>query len=220
MRVTRVPAGGPSIPLRRAFLMQGGAVGLVALLDWIHPFELEACQTPITGAGWPSTNGWEHRTLMHFLNAVVPGDHGRPLFSGDSHPLRSGGDTSAGAYSSCALDVLYDPYYGVAGSNSRDLATALDWTVRLQGSATYFYKASQTAQLAAIDLLTELIFVGSGFQGAASLGFGAAVGALKNDSFTRVIGWPGPNGGYYDLAKHPLATWSQPQRLTTDGNMP
>jgi hypothetical protein len=35
-----------------------------------------------------------------------------------------------------------------------------------------------------------------------------------------LLGWPGPNGGYWSGSRHPLWRWLQPTRLTTDGNLP
>ncbi len=207
---------------RRRFLKNTAAAagGATLLATMGFPRVVDACDVPITGSSWPSVDGWEHRTIMHYLNAVFPGNEGQPLFSGDSYPLKSGGDTTPGAYSACALDVFYDSYYGIAGTNSNLIAAALDWAVRVAFDATYFYKASQAAQLRAIDRLSDLAFVGSGFQGAASLDLGAVLGAFKNYMVTNLIGWPGPNGGYYDSAKHPYSIWLKPQRMTADGNLP
>jgi hypothetical protein len=204
---------------RRRFLKQtaAGGLGLVAL----GPRALMAqCQTPISGAGWPSITGWEHRTVMHFLNTVMPGNDGQPLFSGDGYPLRSGGDAAAGAYAACALDVFYDPYYGIAGISSNALAAALDWCTRLKGYAWYFYRASQSQQLRVVDHLAAMAIGGEDVVNAASLALAATLGAAKNRAVTNVIGWGGPNGGYYDGGKHPLWRWQQPVRMTHDGNLP
>jgi len=207
---------------RRSFLKTTLAAGGVVLLVNLDGLSIAAaaCDTPITGQGWPSVDGWEHRTIMHFLNTIYPGNHGQPLFAGDPYPLKSNGDTSAGAYAACALDVFYDPYYGVAGLKSNALASVLDWTVRFQGSATYFYNATLAQQLRAVDSLTDAQWIGSGFRDAATLGFGGVLGAFENTQVTTAIGWPGPNGGYYDGGKHPANAWRQPARMTLDGNMP
>ncbi|MEW6733283.1 MAG: twin-arginine translocation signal domain-containing protein [Acidobacteriota bacterium] len=211
-----------SVVSRRHFLKGAIAATSSATLAITlgFPSSVDANKTPINGDGWPSINGWEHRTIMHYLNAIYPGDDGKQLFSGDGYPLKSGGDRSAGAYSACVLDVFYDPYYGIAGTNSNLIAAALDWAVRISFDATYFYKASLADQLKAIDRLTDLIFVGSGFQGAATLALGAALGAFENATAVQALGWPGPNGGYYESAKHPAARWQRPARMTSDGNLP
>lgn len=206
---------------RREFLKKSAAVaGGAAIATFGFPANVDGCDVPITGADWPSVTGWEHRTIMHYLNAIFPGNDGQPLFSGDGYPLKSGGDKTPGAFSACALDVFYDPYYGIAGTNSNLIAASLDWAVRLAFDATYFYKASQSAQLNAIDKLSDFIIIGSGFQGAATLGIGAVLGAFKNYTAVKAIGWPGPNGGYYDDAKHPYSIWLKPSRMTTNGNLP
>ena len=211
----------PSGSSRRDFLKHGAAFGAAAFLaDLALPGPAEPCDVPITGAGWPSVNGWEHRTMMHFLNAVMPGNDGQALFSGDGYPLKSGGDRTAGAWSACALDVFYDPYYGIAGVNSNLLAATLDWAVRLKLYATYFYKATQSEQLRTIDYVCGLSGVGEGFRDAASLVLAATLGAAENRTVTSLIGWPGPNGGYYGAARHPLERWRQPNRLTLEGNLP
>jgi hypothetical protein len=208
-------------PSRRQFLKHSAAAVGGAALMFGFPREVDsACRTPISGAAWPSITGWEHRTVMHYINAIFPGNNGQPLFYGDTYPLKSGGDYSPGAFSDCVLDVFYDPYYGVAGTNSNLIAAGLDWAVRANFSSTYFYKASQSAQLTAIDGLSDFIFVGSGFQGAATLVIGAALGAFQSSAVVRSIGWPGPNGGYYDSGKHLTYPWLRPARMTTDGNLP
>ena len=177
------------------------------------------CDTPVTGAPWPSRRGWERRTIAHFLNTIVPGDDGQPLFAGDAHPLSSGGDISAGAWSACALDVLYDPFYGVAGANSRLLATVLDLLAGAKHNGPRFYQASQAQQLEIVDAAVR-IPRGKDVARLAALVMSAAFGASRNPSFTTLIGWPGPDGGYYDDGRHPLSRWRQPTRITTDGNLP
>jgi hypothetical protein len=204
---------------RRLFLGRAaaGAAGL-----WAGPAVLARageCDLPITGAPWPSTDGWERRTVMHFLNTIVPGDDGQPLFAGDTHPLSSGGDTSAGAFSACALDVLYDPYFGVAGANSLLLATLLETLTRLKHEGRHFYEASQPGQLEIVDAAVRAPR-GKDIARLAALAMSATLGAARNRSFTAVIGWPGPSGGYYDDSRHPLSRWQQPVRITTDGNLP
>jgi hypothetical protein len=207
---------------RRGFLVKSAAAaGGAAAVALGFPKDVDgACDIPITSSAWPSVTGWEHRTVMHYINAIFPGDDGAALFYGDGYPLKSGGDRSPGAMSACVLDVFYDPYYGVAGTNSNMIAAALDWAVRAAFDGTYFYKASQSSQLKAIDRLSDLIFVGTGFQGAATLAIGASLGAFENNSVVKSIGWPGPNGGYYDNAKHPSWVWQKPQRMTTNANLP
>jgi hypothetical protein len=180
-----------SEPPRRRFLKQTGAVSLAALLAELGaPESAQACSTPITGEGWPSVNGWEHRTIMH---------------------------TTAGAFAACALDVIYDPYYGVAGTNSNTLAAGLDWIMRINFFDTYFYKGTQSEQLRAID---QGLSLSGGFQDAINLTLAAVLGAAKNTALTQLLGWPGPNGGYWSGSRHPLSRWTQPARLTTDGNLP
>ena len=213
--VSETPAPEPP---RRRFLKQTGAVSMAAVLAELgDPEPAQACSVPITGAGWPSVNGWEHRTLMHFLNAVFPGNDNQALFTGDGYRLRSGGDTSAGAWAACALDVLYDPYFGVAGTQSNLLATALDWVMRVNFFDTYFYKGTQSEQLRAID---QAMSLDSGIQDAVNLTLAAVLGAAKNYSVPALLGWPGPNGGYWSGSRHPLWRWLQPTRLTVDGNLP
>jgi hypothetical protein len=205
---------------RRAFLKAGALTGSAVVAGLELAGSADACDLPVTGAGWPSVDGWQHRTLMHFLNTVFPGDTGQALFPGDGYPLRSGADTTPGAWSACALDVIYDPYYGIAGTNARLMAGLLDWSTRLHGYAWYFYQASQVQQLRVVDALSRPTFIGRGFTGAAALGLAAVLGAIENDSVTQLIGWGGPNAGYYGDSRHPIDRWRQPARMTTDGNLP
>ena len=180
--------------------------------------DAHACDLPVTDAPWPSVDGWEHRTIAHFLNTILPGDDSQPLFEGDPYPLRSGGDTSAGAWSACALDVFYDPFYDV-GRGTRQLATALDLTTRLLGHGRHFHRATQAQQLAVVDALARTP-ARRDIRRAAALALAGSLGAAENPSVTLAIGWPGPNGGYHDGGRHPLARWRQPQRITADGNLP
>jgi hypothetical protein len=205
---------------RRRFVQSGALAGTAVVVGLGLPEGAEACNLPVTGAGWPSVDGWEHRTLTHFLNTIFPGDDGWSLFPDDRYPLQSGDDVEAGAYAACALDVLYDPYYGIAGTNARLLAAALDWSTRLRGYAWYFYQARQAQQQRVVDVLIRSPYTGRAFTGAATLGIAAVLGASANDSVTLLIGWGGPNGGYYSGARHPAGRWQQPARMTTDGNLP
>jgi hypothetical protein len=204
---------------RRLFLQHAVLGGTAAVsLGWADL--AAACDVPVTGAPWPSVDGWQHRTILHFLNTVMPGDDGQALFDGDTDPLRSGGDTSPGAWAACALDVFYDPFYGAAGFRGQLFATALDAVTRLKGYGPRFYQASQAEQLAVVDALVRLPLTGPGVGQAIALGLDATLGATRNDAVTRLIGWPGPCGGYYDDARHPTAGWRQPERMTLDGNLP
>jgi hypothetical protein len=162
--------------------------------------------------------GWEHRTIAHFANAILPGDHGARLFRGDRRPLDSGGDPTAGAWSACALDVFYDPFHGAAAQAAR-LASALDWTTRLLGHGLWFYRATQEQQLAVLDALARTP-AGEDLRRARLLVMAGVLGAAVNQRVTLALGWPGPNGGHYDDARHPVVRWRQPERLTADGNLP
>jgi hypothetical protein len=204
---------------RRQFLERLAGLGGAVAAGLARPRPAEPCDVPVTGAPWPSVDGWEHRTSAHFLNAVMPGDDGQPLFPADRDPLRSGGDATAGAWSACALDVFYDAYYGVAGRGSSRLAIALDWTTRLQRVAWSFHQASQEQQLRVVDSLLAGP-AGKDLRRAVALGLAATLGAFRSHAVTDALGWPGPNGGYYDDGRHPLARWQQPERMTLDGNLP
>jgi hypothetical protein len=201
---------------RRRFLVRAGA-GVAGLLGG-SATRGAACDVAVTGERWPSVEGWEHRTLAHFANTILPGDHGRPLFPGDRHPLDSGGDTTAGAWSAGALDVFYDPFHG-AGPDARRLALALDGATLLLGHGRRFYRASQAQQLEVVDALART-FAREGVRQAAALVLAGTLGAAVNHSVTAAIGWPGPNGGHYDGARHPAGRWRRPERLTADGNLP
>jgi hypothetical protein len=150
---------------------------------------------------------------------IMPGDDGQLLFTGDGYPLKSGGDRTAGAWSAGALDVLYDPYYGVAGANASLLAGALDTAARLRGYGTSFFELSQAQQVEIVDYLSGHEVVGEVLRHAARIVMTATLGAAKSDSVTQLIGWPGPNGGYYSAARHPLILWRQPSSMTQDGNL-
>ena len=201
---------------RRRFLahVAGGVAGLLGGAAT----RAAACDVPVTGERWPSVEGWEHRTLAHFANTILPGDDGRPLFPRDRHPLDAGGDRTPGAWSACALDVFYDPFHGV-GRDARRLALALDWATLLLGHGRRFYRASQAQQLEVVDALARTV-AREDLRQAAALVLAGTLGAAVNHTVTAAIGWPGPNGGHYDAGRHPLARWRQPERLTADGNLP
>lgn len=178
-----------------------------------------ASAPPITPAPWPSRDGWERRTVAHFLNAVYPGDDGVPLFDGDRAPLKSGGDATAGAWAAGALEAFYDPFYGAAGQLGL-LATALDWDVRTHGGPFFFHEASQEQQLAALDRLAASPVGGAAVDDAVMLALAAVLGAFYDARAVRDLGWPGPNGGYWSDARAPADAWQRPARLTADGNLP
>jgi hypothetical protein len=206
---------GPPASSRRRFL-ERAAVGAAGLLAGPAVPEALSCDIRVTGA-W-SLEDWERRTIAHFLNTIVPGDHGQALFARDRYPLDSGGDGTAGAWSSCTLDVFYDPFHGV-GRGARQLATALDGITRLRRLGLNFYRASQAQQLEIVDALARTP-ARADLRRAAALALAGSLGAAVNPAVTEAIGWPGPNGGYYDGSRHPLDRWRQPARLTTDGNLP
>lgn len=202
------PLGGTS---RRGFLQR--AASLLAALSASRPAAAAIATTEP-----PPVDGWERRTIAHFLNTIVPGDDGQPLFPGDRYPLQSGGDVTAGAWSARALDVFYDPFNGV-GRRSRQLAAALDLTTRLLGHGSFFHRAGQQPQLEVVDALGRTP-ARADLRRAAALALAGALGAAVNSSVTDAIGWPGPNGGYFDEGRHPLDRWRQPDRMTADGNLP
>ena len=206
---------------RRALLDLATRWGLVALVGSAAFAGLAAADVPglpITDAPWPSHDGWERRTIAHFLNALYPGDDGAPLFAGDTEPLAADGDRSPGAWSAHALAAFYEPFFG-AGEQLGLLATALDWSIRLGGRA-FFAGAPLADQVAAIDRLVGASLTRKSLEDAIMLGLATVLGASYSDAATRDLGWAGPNPGYFDDARHPLAHWRQPARLTTDGNMP
>jgi hypothetical protein len=201
---------------RRWFLVRAGA-GVAGLLGG-SATRGAACDVAVTGERWPSVEGWEHRTLAHFANTILPGDHARPLVPRDRHPLDAGGDTTAGAWSACALDVFYHPFHGV-GRDTRRLALALDGATLLLGHGLRFYRASQAQQLEVVDALARTI-AREDLRRAAALVLAGTLGAAVNHAVTAAIGWAGPNGGHYDGGRHPVTRWRQPERLTADGNLP
>ena len=201
---------------RRGFLARAAA-GVAGLFAG-SATRAGACDVPVTGEPWPSVQGWEHRTLAHFANTILPGDHGTPLFPGDRRPLDSGGDATAGAWSACALDVFYDPFHG-AGRDARRLALALDWTTLLLGHGRRFHRATQGQQLAVVDALSRTV-AREDLRRATALVLAGTLGAAVNHTATAALGWPGPNGGHFDASRHPLSRWRRPERLTADGNLP
>ena len=105
----------------------------------------------------------------------------------------------------------------MAGSNSNTLAAGLDWIARAYWYDTYYYKATQYEQLRCVD---HGLGLSSGFQDAINLTLAAVLGAAKNKTVTQLLGWPGPNGGYWSGSRHPIWRWLQPNRMTADGNLP
>ena len=143
----------------------------------------------------------QEETLRAFADAIIPGPH--------SDPEGSVGGVEAGA-----LEVLYDPYYGLKpfiGLLARNLNRSSLW---------WYHKLFKDLDL---DQKTAIVWFKDNFsllkmvyENAEMLVKLAFYGAIINDVGTDYISFPGPAPGYSDYSFN--EQFAQPQ--TDDGNLP
>lgn len=153
------------------------------------------------GAGEVTTTDAGKKTMEALTDTTIPG----PV----SDPEGSVGGVEAGA-----LDVLYDPYYGLSsflGILCWDLnATSVLWYRKL-------FKDLNLSQRTEIVLFKDNNSpMKSIYKEAENLVKLAFYGAIINDVGTEYISFPGPSYGYYDYSfKEKFA-----EETTEDGNLP
>jgi hypothetical protein len=182
---------------RRAFLKRltiicgSGAAGISALATGSDAAEAVDAENTYL----------QEETLKAFADTIIPGPH--------SDPEGSPGGVEAGA-----LEVLYDPYYGLKpfiGLLTRNLnRSSLWWCHKL-------FKDLDLRQRTAIVLFKDnfslLKLVYENAEMLVKLSF---YGAIINDVGTDYISFPGPALGYFDYSFK--EQYAQPQ--TEDGNLP
>lgn len=143
----------------------------------------------------------EEETMEAFADTIIPGPN--------SDPEGSVGGVEAGA-----LEVLYDPYYGLRpfiGILTRNLnRTSLWWYCKLfrdlgvrQRTEIVLFKDNNSLikpVYEQAELLVKLAFYG----------------AIINDVGTDYISFPGPTSGYYDYSFNEIFAGE----ATEDGNLP
>ena len=143
----------------------------------------------------------QEETLKAFADTIIPGPH--------SDPEGSPGGVEAGA-----LEVLYDPYYGLTpfiGLLTRNLnRSSLWWCHKL-------FKDLDLRQRTAIVLFKDYFsFFKLVYEHAEMLVKLSFYGAIINDVGTDYISFPGPAPGYFDYSFK--EQFAQPQ--TENGNLP
>lgn len=143
----------------------------------------------------------QRETMKAFADTIIPGPTSDP-------------EGSVGGVEACALEVLYDPYYGLRpfiGMLARNLnLTSLWWYGKL-------FKGLDLEERTKIVLFKDnyswIKFVYEPAEVLVKLAF---YGAIINDVGTDYISFPGPSFGYYDYSfKKRFA-----EEATDDGNLP
>ncbi len=140
-------------------------------------------------------------TLKAFADTIIPGPYSDP-------------EGSAGGVEAGALEVLYDPYYGLKpfiGLLCRNLNRTSIWWYRK------LFKDLDLGQRTAIVLFKDnFSLIKLLYENAEMLVKLAFYGAIINDVGTDYISFPGPAPGYYDYSFN--EQFAQPQ--TENGNLP
>jgi hypothetical protein len=190
------------------------------------------------GSFFLDRDNWKRHGVAHFVNLFWPGDHGSVAFEGDETPFDARlpqvapgidpPDLSPGAYSACAINAFFDPYYTFEpqGGNLA-LISNLDWRCRVLecGPVTYFHKAGWAQQIQVnhgmetgpVGLMREV------WEGAWLLTMATTLGAAHNYRVTNDMRWPGPADHYYHgtpEGSHVSDGWLRPVQVTSDGNLP
>ncbi|MEK6682431.1 MAG: hypothetical protein AABY79_10760 [Nitrospirota bacterium] len=141
------------------------------------------------------------QTMLAVTHAVVPGAENSP-------------DKSAGAADACALDIIYDPYYGLEPYIAL-LVISIDWSSIIRYGRLYknlsFDKRTYVLQLKEEGSW----FLKKGFKGIIILTKIAFYGGYKNSIGLEYIGFPGANPGYYDFSHDKVFA----REKTVDGNL-
>lgn len=141
------------------------------------------------------------QTILAITDAVAPGAENSP-------------DKSAGAADACALDVIYDPYYGLEPYIAL-LVISIDWSSLIRYGRLYknlsFDKRTYILQLKE----ERSWFLKKGFKAVILLTKLAFYGGYKNSVGTEYIGFPGANPGYHDFSHNKVFA----RERTIDGNL-
>lgn len=143
----------------------------------------------------------EEETMEAFADTIIPGPISDP-------------EGSVGGVEACALEVLYDPYYGLRpfiGILARNLnRTSLWWYCRL-------FKDLDLRQRTEIVLFKDNnSLIKPVYEQAELLVKLAFYGAIVNDVGTDYISFPGPSRGYRDYSFNEIFA----REATENGNLP
>jgi len=143
----------------------------------------------------------EEKTMKAFADTIIPGP-------------TSDQEGSVGGVEACALEVLYDPYYGLRafiGMLAIDLNRTSLWGYRK------LFKDLDLSQRTEIVLFKDNnSWIRSIYEQAELLVKLAFYGAIVNDVGTDYISFPGPSSGYYDYSFNEKLA----DEATEDGNLP
>ena len=176
--------------LKLTIMCGSGAAGISALATGSNAAE---------AADFESTC-LQEETLQAFADTIIPGPHSDP-------------EGSPGGVEADALEVLYDPYYGLKpflGLLSRNLNRSGLWWYRK------LFKELDLCQRTAIVLFKDnFSFIKPIYEHAEMLVKLSFYGAIINDVGTNYISFPGPAPGYFDYSFN--EQFAQPQ--TENGNL-
>lgn len=174
-------------------LFTSGVVGISGLESWTEAAEI--------GRSGRSHIGEE--TMKAFADTIIPGPASDP-------------EGSAGGVEAGALEVLYDPYYGLRPFPGI-LMLAIGLNITSLGCYHKLFKDLDLGQRTKIMLFKDKkSWIKSVYEQAELLVKLAFYGAIVNDVGTDYISFPGPSFGYKDYSFNEKFA----DAATEDGNLP
>lgn len=148
-----------------------------------------------------SASSHSKETMLAISDVIVPGAKNSP-------------DKSPGAADACALDIIYDPFFGLERYIAF-LVISIDWSSLWRFGRLYknldFEKRTYILQLKE----EKSWFFKKGFKGIIILAKLAFYGGYKNNIGLEYIGFPGANPGYHDFSYEKVFA----KEKTVDGNL-
>ena len=148
-----------------------------------------------------SASSHSKETVLAISDVIVPGAKNSP-------------DKSPGAVDTCALDIIYDPFFGLE-KYIAFLVISIDWSSLWRFGR--LYKNLDFDERTFILQLKEekSWFLKKGFKGLIILAKLAFYGGYKNSIGLEYIGFPGANPGYHDYSHNIVFA----KERTADGNL-
>ncbi len=148
-----------------------------------------------------SASSHSKETMLAVADVIVPG-------------MKNSPDKSLGAADACALDIIYDPFFGLE-KYIAFLVVSIDWSSLWRFGRLYknidFEKRTSILQLKE----EKSWFLKEGFKGIIILTKLAFYGGYKNNIGMEYIGFPGANPGYHDFSHGKVFA----KERTIDGNL-
>jgi hypothetical protein len=148
-----------------------------------------------------SASSHSKETMLAISDVIVPG-------------AKNSSDKSQGAVDACALDIIYDPFFGLE-KYIAFLVISIDWSSLWRFGG--LYKNLDFDERTFILQLKEekSWFLKKGYKGLIILAKLAFYGGYKNSIGLEYIGFPDANPGYHDFSHEKVFA----KEKTVDGNM-